>query len=72
MLPSGTYLPPPAEIKTSNWKAAATWDLGDTPALHPEKERKKEKKKGVFLFIKKKSHHNDTRKLENVFPLWSS
>lgn len=35
ILPSGTYRPPPAEIKTSNWNAAAGWDFGDTSALHP-------------------------------------
>lgn len=33
--PSGTNLPPPAEMKTSNWKFAAGWEPGCSLAIQP-------------------------------------
>lgn len=33
--PSGTNLPPPAEMKTSNWRLAAGWEAGCSLAIQP-------------------------------------
>lgn len=53
--PSGTNLPPPAEMKTSNWKAAAGWDPGCSLAIQPVR----------------KTNYYTSRQTQNATTLWT-